>query len=670
MLFNEHQKKAISYISGPCLILAGAGSGKTRVIINKIVHLIKICHFDPKCITAITFTNKAACEMKSRILNVLSVNVSNLVKISTFHALGLEIIKSEIELLNIKSNFTIFDEQDQISILQEIVSKEDRSFVRQIRQSISNWKNKLLCPNQVNKISNSSIEFKFFRYYELYNAYLKSSNILDFDDLIFLPTILLRDNKLSRERWNDKIKYLLVDEYQDTNFIQYKLIKLLSSKRSNFTLVGDDDQSIYSWRGANIHNFESLKHDYPNLRTIIMQHNYRSSGRILKVANALISNNLHFFNKKLFSNLDYGSIVEIISAKNEEDEARVILQTLMLHKSNYNAQYKDYAILYRSNYQVKIFEKFLIKFKIPYKILANISFFSRPEIKDLIAYLRLIINPDDNAAFLRVVNRPLRGIGAVTLQKLKEWSKKRNQSFFMASLDIGLESILPVHNLKSLQEFVYLIQTISYQIQLNPIEVLEKLVATIKYEKWLMRSLKFSKLYVASIKNISIVLNWIINELKYKIMNSKKFVMKYLIDIISEFILQNSLNEDIVINNDYVQLMTLHASKGLEFLYVFIVGVEEGVLPYYRNTTMENNIDEERRLAYVGITRAQKKLFLSYAIQRCQYGVVINTKPSRFLRELPQSDILWQKSKILNLNEKNNFLFKAYKKSLKKKLLR
>ena len=651
MSLNESQKTAINYVSGPCLILAGAGSGKTKVIINKIIHLIKQYNYNPSQIAAITFTNKAACEMKSRILNILPSKITNKIKISTFHSLGLEIIKSELKLLNIKSGFSIFDEQDQIAILQEIVLTKDRNFLYRIRQAISNWKNKLFNPDQAKKYSTSFQELKFSDYYKLYNTYLNSSNTLDFDDLIFLPTILFKNNKLSRERWNRKIKYLLVDEYQDTNFIQYELIKLLSMKSSNFTLVGDDDQSIYSWRGANVNNFLSLKRDYPCLHTIVMQRNYRSSGRILKVANKLIENNSHTFRKKLFSNFSYGSVIQIISASNEEDEANLILEKIYADKTTNKTQYKDYAILYRSNYQVKVFEKVLVKFKIPYYILANTSFFSRSEIKDLLAYLKLIVNPNDDISFLRIINKPLRGIGIITLTKLKKWGKERNKSLFYASLDVGLKFILPTYNFKKLQEFVCFIEKITYQIQLNPIKILKTLVIETKYEEWLSKNCVDFKLRTECVNNIKILFDWIIDELKQKINNSKTFTMKFLSEIISGFVIQNSLNENLKNESDYIQLMTLHASKGLEFLYVFMIGMEEGILPHHRSVT-NNDIDEERRLTYVGITRTKKELFLSYARKRSKYGIIVNTTPSRFLLELPKSDLSWNKIKTLYVNQK------------------
>lgn len=648
MSLNESQIEAINYISGPCLVLAGAGSGKTKVIVNKIIHLIKVCNYDPKEILAITFTNKAAYEMQNRVLNLLPLSLKCIYEtnISTFHALGLKIIKSELKLLKLKPNFSIFDKYNQIKVLQEIISKKDNIFLKKVQNVISNWKNRLLRPHEVKNFYYSCQDIEFANYYKLYDSYLKKFNILDFDDLIFLPTLLLKNYPESRNRWNTKIKYLLVDEYQDTNFIQYELIKLLSNKKSNFTFVGDDNQAIYSWRGANINNFLLLKKDYDCLRIITMKRNYRSSGRILKIANKLIQNNLIFFEKELFSNFNYGPVIEIISAKNESDEAKKVLARIMLHKLTNNTQYKDYAILYRSNYQVKIFEKFLIQFKIPYQILENKSFFSLSEIKDLVSYLRLIINPNDDIAFLRIINKPLRGIGLITVNKLKKFAKFKQKSLFIVSSSIDLESIVSKRIFKRLQEFVFLIKNISLQLQSDPFRTLQEFLVKTRYLEWLTKRYDNLNLRNQSINNVLIFLNWIICEVQKKIVLDKS-IINILFEIISDFVVQISLNNDEKHNSNCLQLMTLHASKGLEFLYVFIVGVEEGILPHYRSI-IKKHVDEERRLMYVGITRAKKELFFSYSIQRFQYGVLIDTKPSRFLLELPNDDLSWGYNKIFS----------------------
>ncbi|XBC42810.1 MAG: 3'-5' exonuclease [Buchnera aphidicola (Kaburagia rhusicola ensigallis)] len=662
MDLNINQNKAVHYISGPCLILAGAGSGKTQVIIKKIIHLVDKCHFNPKNIFAITFTNKAANEMKNRITNQLASHVVKQLTVSTFHALGLNIIKCERNYLNIQSNFSIFDEQDQISVLKNITKKKDKTFLKTVRFAISSWKNKLMDSYNAKINAQSDLEKDYASYYELYELYLKSCNTLDFDDLLFLPTLLLKSKTFLQQKWEKKIQYLLVDEYQDTNSIQYELIKLLNINCPNFTLVGDDDQSIYSWRGARVHNFLLLKTDYPKLRIIKLEHNYRSSGRILKIANYLIKKNPHIFEKKLFSNLEYGSIVNIISAKNEEEEAKLVLRRILAHKYLNTNKYQDYAILYRNNYQVKIFEKTLINFKIPYNIVTSSSFFSRPEIKDLLAYLKLILNPNDDIAFLKIINKPPRGIGIITLNKLKEWSKKRKQSLFYSSSDFGLQFILTPRSFDALQKFLFLIKTLTEDIYTQPIVMLNNLVSNIEYDTWLFKTVKSLKLYEISIKNMHMLLNWMVELIKKHKNPDKSHALS---EILTQFILHNEL-EDKNRNGDKVQLMTLHASKGLEFAYVFIVGMEEGVLPH--KSSVSNNIDEERRLMYVGITRAKKELFLSYSETRYQYGETIYTSPSRFLLELPKNDVFWTinpvKDNIRNFHNKNVFCIKNIRKRL------
>ncbi|XBC44367.1 MAG: UvrD-helicase domain-containing protein [Buchnera aphidicola (Schlechtendalia peitan)] len=644
MHLNINQKQAIYCISGPCLVLAGAGSGKTQVIVKKIIYLINECKFHPSDIFAITFTNKAAKEMKNRVSNQLSCDVLHKVTISTFHSLGLEIIKSEINSLNIKSNFSIFDEQDQMAVLKNITKKNDKIFLKKVRIMISSWKNKLLDSYDVRIKSNSILEQKYCYYYQLYESYLKSCNTLDFDDLIFLPTLLLKKNKILRKKWGNKIKYLLVDEYQDTNSVQYELIKLLNEYNPNFTLVGDDDQSIYSWRGVKSNIFSLLKSDYPKLNIIKLEHNYRSSGRILKIANFLIQNNPHFLDKKLFSNLAYGPIANIMSAKNEEDEAILISQTILKHKSTYVTQYKDYSILYRSNYQAKVFEKIFMNFDIPYQIIARSSFFSRPEIKDVLAYLKLIFNSNDDIAFLKIINKPPRGIGKITLNKLKEWSKRRNTSLFKSTDDIGLKFFLTSRSFDALRKFFILIQSLKKDMYVQPMKTLCNLISSIGYKKWLLNTIDNLQVYTMSVKNIHMLLNWIV-----ELINSNKENSNILSDIIYQFILKNEL-EDQKKHVDGVQLMTLHASKGLEFSYVFMIGMEEGILPHYNSI---NNIDEERRLTYVGITRAKKELFFSYSKTRFQYGTIISTTPSRFLLELPSNDVFWNRVDI-----KKNNIFK------------
>ncbi len=427
MRLNPGQQQAVEFVTGPCLVLAGAGSGKTRVITNKIAHLIRGCGYQARHIAAVTFTNKAAREMKERVGQTLGRKEARGLMISTFHTLGLDIIKREYAALGMKANFSLFDDTDQLALLKELTEgliEDDKVLLQQLISTISNWKNDLKTPSQAAASAIGERDRIFAHCYGLYDAHLKACNVLDFDDLILLPTLLLQRNEEVRERWQNKIRYLLVDEYQDTNTSQYELVKLLVGSRARFTVVGDDDQSIYSWRGARPQNLVLLSQDFPALKVIKLEQNYRSSGRILKAANILIANNPHVFEKRLFSELGYGTELKVLSANNEEHEAERVTGELIAHHFVNKTQYKDYAILYRGNHQSRVFEKFLMQNRIPYKISGGTSFFSRPEIKDLLAYLRVLTNPDDDSAFLRIVNTPKREIGPATLKKLGEYYAK------------------------------------------------------------------------------------------------------------------------------------------------------------------------------------------------------------------------------------------------------
>ncbi|QCI17964.1 DNA helicase Rep [Buchnera aphidicola (Acyrthosiphon lactucae)] len=669
MSLNLTQKNAIEFTNGPCLILAGAGSGKTKVIINKIIYLINECEYEPQNIAAVTFTNKAAYEMRIRLSKNLNVSKIKKIIISTFHSLGLEIIKKEINSLELNDNFTLLDAKDQIILLKKICKKEIKNNTQSLKKlnfMISYWKNKFLTPLKV-KLSVKSIEEKeFASIYEEYNNYLHQANILDFDDLICIPTLLLRENKKTRINWQKKISYLLVDEYQDTNNSQYELIKMLTSSNSNFTLVGDDDQSIYSWRGASSQNIFLLKKDFPSLKIITMEHNYRSSGRILKAANTLISNNIHYLEKKLFSKLKYGNFINVLIGRNEENEAEKIAKKIISQNAKKKTTYQDYAILYRGNYQSRILEKVLMKENIPYNISEKSSFFSHSEIKDLLSYLRVIINPDDNYAFMRIINVPSRQIGKITLKKLEEWAIKKNKSIFQICNDVEIKKFLKEKTINRIKNFIFKIEKFSQWSYLRPDNILDDVIYDIRYETWLSKVLKESNKIKNSINNIHTLSKWLKNMIKgdnfEKPMTLSQIVTRMTICDISE----NNIREE---EKNRVQLMTLHASKGLEFSSVFIVGMCEGILPNQKSIN-NNNIEEERRLTYVGITRAKKQLFFTYCAKRIQYGQILNMLPSRFLFELPQEDLKWDKNFFLDQSIKKieAIKFKIYhlKKILKK----
>lgn len=644
MKLNDAQKKAISLIRGPCLVLAGAGSGKTSVIINKIIQLIKIYQYDPSKIITVTFTNKAAQEIRWRLLNILSSNIIKKLFISTFHAFGLKIIKEEIGMLDFSSSFTLLDKQEQLKILKDLAFidlNSDIFLLKSLLNQIKEWKNLLLSPELARIFVKQILNQKFFKLYAKYEKFLKLHNLLDFDDLIFIPTLLLQRDKIVRTRWQRKIQYLLVDEYQDTNASQYELIKILAKKNPHFTLVGDDDQSIYSWRGARPKNFYLLKNDFPELKVIKLEQNYRSSGCILQAANQLIANNSNIFNKKLFSTLEYGKKIHIFISLNEINEAKKIINHLKIHKNFYQKKFMDYVILYRNNYQSKVLELELMYQKIPYYIHQGNSFFENLEIKDLLAYLRLIVNPYDDIAFLRIINVPRRKIGAVTLLKLKILAKKYGLCLFFASIDDRIMRSFKKNTGLILYNFISWIQKIMLLVSNQSKKILDLVIKKIDYFGWLELKIKDKNLLKRSIKNIKLFSQWLKNILKKKNKSEKITLGDALLYLISDHKISvhkqsNNLNIDI----DQLQLMTLHASKGLEFLVVYIIGLEEGILPHQKSI-LNNNVSEERRLMYVGITRAKQQLFLSYCKRKSKFGMLEDCQPSRFLFELPKHSIVW-----------------------------
>ena len=644
MKLNPGQQQAVEYVQGPCLVLAGAGSGKTRVITNKIAHLIRNTGYQPRQIAAVTFTNKAAREMKERVAQTLGRKEAKGLMISTFHTLGLEIIKREYKALGMKSNFSLFDDQDQLALLKELTFdhlEEDKELLQQLVSQISNWKNALLTPEQAKGLARSEREHTFAECYRRYELHLNSCNVLDFDDFITKPTLLFARDEQARERWQQRIRYLLVDEYQDTNTSQYQLVKLLVGKRAYFTVVGDDDQSIYSWRGAQPKNLVQLSKDFPELRVIKLEQNYRSSGCILNAANILIANNPHVFEKQLFSNLGYGDPMKVITANNEDHEAERVVGELIAHHFINKTDYKDYAILYRGNHQSRIFEKMLMQNRIPYRISGGTSFFSRPEIKDLLAYLRVLTNPEDDSAFLRIVNTPRRGIGPATIQKLGEWANTRDKSLYQASFDLGLGQTLSGQGLAALTNFTGWLAEVEKLVEREPLIAVRDLLHGLDYQSWLFETSASPKAAEMRMKNVDQLFSWMAEMLEGDDLNEPMTLAQ----VVTRFTLRDMMERGEEAEElDQVQLMTLHASKGLEFPYVFLVGMEEGILPH-QSSIDEDNVDEERRLAYVGITRAQKSLFFTLCRERRQYGELIRPEPSRFLYELPQDDLHWDDGK-------------------------
>ena len=645
MKLNPQQQQAVEYVSGPCLVLAGAGSGKTRVIINKIAYLIGKCGYLPKQIAAVTFTNKAAREMKERVAQSIGKESSKGLIVSTFHTLGFDIIKREYKHLGFKANMTLFDEHDQMALLKELTAdllQEDKELLRTLINRISNWKNDLCSPQQALTLARDKQEQTFAHCYDRYNKQLRAYNALDFDDLIMLPTLLFKQNEEVRSKWQEKIRYLLVDEYQDTNTSQYELIKLLVGDRARFTVVGDDDQSIYSWRGARPQNMVRLRDDFPALRVIKLEQNYRSSQRILHCANILIDNNDHVFDKKLFSNLGEGEKLQIIEAKNEEHEAERVVGELIAHRFIAKTHYRDYAILYRGNHQSRLLEKILMQNRIPYKISGGTSFFSRAEIKDMMAYLRLVVNQDDDAAFLRIVNTPKREIGTATLEKLGSLAQEKHVSLFEAIFDFELIQRVTPKAYDALQKFARWIVELNDEIQRSePERAVRSMLTSLHYEEYLYEYATSPKAAEMQSKNVATLFDWVADMLKGDEFNEPMNLNQIVTRLTLRDMLERGEEED---DSDQVQLMTLHASKGLEFPHVFLIGMEEGILPH-QTSIDEDNVEEERRLAYVGITRAQRNLWFSLCKERRQFGELIRPEPSRFLLELPEDDLQWEREK-------------------------
>ena len=646
MKLNDAQQSAVTYVSGPCLVLAGAGSGKTRVITNKIAHLVRECDLPARQIAAVTFTNKAAREMKERVGQTLGKQEARGLKVCTFHTLGLTIIKAHVKELGLKPGFSLFDDKDSTALLNDLTEDTidgDKDQLQLLQSCISNWKNDLLLPDALAKKATSAGEREFAEAYRHYQNHLRAYNALDFDDLILLPTLLLKTNEQVRLKWQSKIRYLLVDEYQDTNTSQYELVKLLVGERARFTVVGDDDQSIYSWRGARPQNLHLLQEDFPKLNVIKLQQNYRSSGRILHCANILIQNNPHLFDKTLFSEMGYGEPLRVLSAKNEEHEAERVVAELIAHKFMNRTQYKDYAILYRGNHQSRLFEKLLMSNRIPYRINGGMSFFGRTEVKDIMAYLRLLVNQDDDNAFLRVVNTPNRGIGRATLEKLGNFANQVGISLFAATTHSGLSGVLGESAYQRVAGFGrWVVETSDNVVRGDSKAVLRDMIRSMQYEEFLYEHSPSPKAAEMAMANVSTLFGWVTDMLEGSDLDTPMTMQ----EVVNRLILRDMMERGEEDGEaDQMQLMTLHASKGLEFPVVFLVGMEEGLLPH-QSSIDEDNVEEERRLAYVGITRAQRELIFSLAKERRQFGEVINPEPSRFLYELPVDDVVWEEKKV------------------------
>ncbi len=642
---NPQQREAVRHVDGPLLVLAGAGSGKTRVITRKIAYLIEQCGVQARHIAAVTFTNKAAREMKGRVAELMAARdvSSRGLMVSTFHNLGLTILRKEFAHLGYRSGFSIFDAQDSLAVLRDLMGRDfaaDSEHAEQCQWQISEWKNQLILPEQALKQAEDESQASAAKVYQRYVDALKAYNGVDFDDLILLPVLLYRAHPEVLQRWQARIHYLLVDEYQDTNGCQYELVKQLVGIREALTVVGDDDQSVYSWRGARPENLAQLKQDFPRLTMIKLEQNYRSMGRILRVANGLISHNPHLFDKQLWSAMGEGDPIRVIGCRDDDHESEKVVSELLYHKLKHQADFKDYAILYRSNHQSRPIERILREHNVPYFLTGGTSFFSRVEVKDMMAYLRLMANQDDDNAFLRVINTPRRGIGATTLQTLGEYAAERKTSLFGACFELGLAEKLSTKAMAHIEHFSQWLVDIADRVKRGDMmAAIRDMIEEVDYRAWLEEVTGDPNKAMRRMENVEELLAWI-----ERIIDGDT-EQKSIGDIAARLTLMDILERQEDENQaDAVHLMTMHAAKGLEFPHVYIIGMEEEILPH-RTSIEEDSIEEERRLAYVGITRAQRSLVFTMANSRKRYGEKVTCEESRFLRELPPDDLIWTTEK-------------------------
>lgn len=651
---NPRQQEAVNYIDGPLLVLAGAGSGKTSVITRKIAYLIEKCGIKGNHIAAVTFTNKAAREMKERVSQLVSGPTARGLIVSTFHNLGLNILRKEHQALGYKSGFSIFDQMDAQALIRDLMIQDygdgddnsDQSDT--IQHQISNWKNDMVTPEQALARADGPVEMLGAQVFIRYQRALKAYNAMDFDDLILLPVVIFQQFPNVLAKWQKRVHYLLVDEYQDTNISQYLLVQLLVGNRGKLTVVGDDDQSIYAWRGARPENLAQLQEDYPALKLVKLEQNYRSTARILKAANHVIDHNPHVFEKALWSELGFGDPIRVVRCRNEEAECERVATEILDRRVRHGHRFADFAVLYRGNHQSRLLELKLQAHQIPYHISGGTSFFSRQEIKDVMAYLRLLINRDDDNAFLRIINVPRRKIGASTLEGLGTYATQRGISMFEACDEMGIEQSLPEASVKRLRQFTSWLERVNHRCETGDgMAAVREMVSDIDYEAWLHQNSSSSAVAERRMANVFILLDSLQSTID-KADDGDDDIQAAVAKLVLRDLLDRQQEED---ESDKVQLMTLHASKGLEFPHVYIIGLEEELLPH-RNSIEDDNIEEERRLFYVGITRAQRTLALTFCGKRKQYGEMLDCAPSRFLDEMPFEDLAWEgEEKDVELNQ-------------------
>ncbi|MEM9601946.1 MAG: UvrD-helicase domain-containing protein [Pseudomonadota bacterium] len=635
MQLNPQQRQAVRHVSSPLLVLAGAGSGKTGVITHKVAHLVRDLEVPPKRLYAVTFTNKAAREMKHRLATMLGSGTADLVQVSTFHTLGLRFLREEGHALGFSANLTIIDPTDTVSTLKALAGEARLSTVLDAsvaRQHLSRWKNDGQGPDEVAESIRSQADGELVELFRLYQSHLRQCNAVDFDDLLTLPVSLL-DDAACRERWQARVRHLLVDEYQDTNAIQYALVRRLTGVQGRLTAVGDDDQSVYAWRGARPENLARLQEDYPTLRVIKLEQNYRSTSRILKVANTLIAHNPHVFKKALWSERVGGDTVRFMQCGTQDDESDWVASDIHAHQFKHRGSWSRYAVLYRGNAQSRSVERALRAKRIPYIVSGGASFFDRSEIKDVVAYLRLLVNPRDDAAFMRVVNTPRRDIGPVTLQKLAAYARSRRCSLMDACFELGLEAALGRAAHARVNRFAtWYTGCREVARRASAQHTVNHLLDAVQYDAWLMETSDRRDIGLRRCQHVRELVEWI-----ERIPADADGSPPDLDAAVAHLALMDRLEDD-EDTGDAVRLMTLHASKGLEFPFVYLVGFEEELLPH-RSSIEEDTVEEERRLCYVGITRAQERLTLTRATKRARFGDTMRTQTSRFFAELPSEDI-------------------------------
>ena len=646
---NPRQEEAVHYVDGPLLVLAGAGSGKTAVITRKIAHLIGVVGVPASRIVTMTFTNKAAREMRERVGKLVSSDRAKGLTVSTFHTFGLNLLRYELAHTGLRNNFSILDADDAKRVLQDLMHRDNLSgadskeLLGKVIRQISDWKNALIPPERAAEtLADPADQILAFLYAE-YDRCLRAYNAVDFDDLIVLPARILRDHAEVRDKWQNRVRYLLVDEYQDTNVAQYELVKLLVGPLARFTAVGDDDQSIYAWRGANPENLHQLATDFPKLKVIKLEQNYRSTSRILKSANAVISNNPHLFEKQLWSDRGHGEPLRVIVCRNDDDEAERVAHDIVAHRARHGRQWKDYAVLYRGNFQARILETVLRQMQVPYKLSGGTSFFARSEIKDVMSYLRLIINPDDDSAFLRIINTPKRGIGPGTLEKLGLFAQSNQSSLLYAAGDLRLGQVLGKKGAATLNGFAQFIEQYTRDLtdHDDPVPLVRQMINETGLPDFIREQAATPQAEKIRLDNIETLFASIQNLINRADEPDERNIESVIRKLVLLDLLEQQQEED---DTDRVNLMTLHAAKGLEFPFVYIMGLEEDLLPH-KNAVAADTIEEERRLMYVGITRAESSLTLTLASQRRLGGQMKTTTPSRFLDELPDEELEWSNRK-------------------------